>query len=245
MDTFELHSKQPPRSSAGSSCANTPPLPPPPSMSIQTPLPFPGSGSLQPRHGPRFIFPTVSPARQVPRTPSTRMPVPSFQSFLAQNSPRSRDLSASHSSPLHLGHSASSVVSSASSSSPLRDHVLIVNEDGTETSAEVVPNIENTNKKTRKQGRPNKVSISEYLLRFRTFVLKEEENPAKGYYVKMLEMQTQQMELRGKLLKEKLILEQLKQRLIRRKLATDDQQEESLQDESSDSNDDEEDLGDM
>ena len=172
MDTFELHSKQPPRSSAGSSCANTPPLPPPPSMSIQTPLPFPGSGSLQPRHGPRFIFPTVSPARQVPRTPSTRMPVPSFQSFLAQNSPRSRDLSASHSSPLHLGHSASSVVSSASSSSPLRDHVLIVNEDGTETSAEVVPNIENTNKKTRKQGRPNKVSISEYLLRFRTFVFK-------------------------------------------------------------------------
>ena len=84
MDTFELHSKQPPRTSAGSSCANTPPLHPPPSMSIQTPLPFPGSGSLQQSHGPRFIFPTVSPARQVPRTPSTRMPAPSFQSFLAQ-----------------------------------------------------------------------------------------------------------------------------------------------------------------
>ena len=63
--------------------------------------------------------------------------------------------------------------------------------------------------------------------------------------MKMLEMQTQQMVLRGKLFKEKLITEQLKQRLMRRKLATDDQQEENLQDDSSDSNDDEEDFGDM
>ena len=57
------------------------------------------------------------------------------------------------------------------------------------------------------------------------------------------EIQTGQKELLGKLLKEKLITEQLKQKLIRRKLPTVDQHEESLQDDSSDSNNDEEDYG--
>ena len=75
--------------------------------------------------------------------------------------------------------------------------------DGTKISAEVVYNIENTNR----------------------------------------EIRTGQKELLGKLLKEKLITEQLKQMLIRRKLATVDQHEESLQDDSSDSNNDEEDYG--
>ena len=202
----------------------------PSSLPAQSYLGHPGqSGSRN--SNPSLLSPSL--------TNLVRRPIPSFKQAPVRTSPFSFGQSSPSvsSSPQIVSHSISDTTT---------EHVVLINsEDGTTESVPIVVMEQNNNKNSKVTKKPivSKV-VSSDLITLLTFIVCVQD-AASAYYSKMLSVQTEMSKLKGRLLKSKLVTEQMKQSLLRDQLQLNNLEVPAVSDSSESSSEDGDDGGNL